>query len=194
MSEREIQQQNAGENAERHGEHAEPAHANGGNFTSKGPRPPVQSGFSNAGPSASDRAYGRGDNDLDLRDNGDLDAKDDAERRRDQRFDNDAILDEIAAGTTVIKSGDTGRAVTKLQVALLDIGYLKGRDVDGDFRDVTEKALKKYQGDNGVGPTGEFDAATLDALRTKFGTRKPYVALSKDGQAGVHRLQDYEKA
>lgn len=188
--ERELQQGNQVEGPETHGDYAEQPRANA-SFTSKGPLPPVQAGFSNAGPSASERAYDSG---IELRDTGDLDAKDDAERRRDQRFDNDADLDEIAAGTKVIKSGDTGRAVTKLQVALLDIGYLKGRDVDGDFRDKTEKALKKYQGDVGVGASGQFDAATLDALRTRFGTRKPYVALSKHGDEGVHRLQSYEKA
>lgn len=189
--ERELVQGNAAETDEAHAEHAEQPRANGGNFSSTGPKPPVQSGFASAGPSASERAYG---GDTDLRENGELDAKDDAERRRDQRFDNDSVLDEIAAGGKVLKSGDTGRAVTKLQVALLDLGYLKGKDVDGDFRDKTEAALKKYQGDVGVGPTGEFDAATLDALRTRFGTRKPYVALSKHSEVGLHRLHDYEKA
>jgi putative peptidoglycan binding protein len=133
------------------------------------------------------------DDELGLRDAPDLDAKSDAERRRDQRFDNDEVLEEIAAGTRVVKNGDKGRAVTKLQVALLDLGYLKGKSVDGDFRDETEKALRKYQAGAGVGATGEFDAATLAALRGRFGSRKPYVALAKHRAAGVHKLEDYEK-
>jgi hypothetical protein len=129
----------------------------------------------------------------DLRDDTALDPKEDAERRRDQRFDNDEVLEEIAAGTRVIKNGDTGRAVTKLQVALLDLGFLKGKGVDGDFRDLTEKALRKYQAGAGVGETGEFDAATLASLRAKFESRKPYVALAKHKAGGVHRLEPYEK-
>ncbi|HTM22992.1 MAG TPA: peptidoglycan-binding domain-containing protein, partial [Kofleriaceae bacterium] len=133
------------------------------------------------------------DDELDMRELYDLDPKADAERRRDQRFDNDEVLEEIAAGTRVIKSGDTGRAVTKLQVALLDLGYLKGKGVDGDFRGETEKALKKYQGAAGVGPTGQFDAATLASLRARFGGRKPYVDLAKHRAGGVHKLEDYEK-
>src|SRR6185503_5711940 len=43
-------------------------------------------------------------------------------------------------------------------------------------------------------PSGQFDAATLDKLRTRFGTRKPYVALSGHNEKGVHQLHDYEKA
>jgi len=194
--EREPVQRTTADTGEAHGDRSEEAGASGG-FTSKGAIPPVQSGFGSAGQSASDRAFGaqrvNGDDDLDLRDVGDLDAKEDAERRRDQRFDNDAVLEEIAAGTRVIKHGDKGRAVTKLQVALLDLGYLTGKQVDGDFRDKTEAALKKYQGDTGIGQTGEFDAATLGGLRARFETRSPYVALSKQKNAGVHRLEDYEK-
>jgi peptidoglycan hydrolase-like protein with peptidoglycan-binding domain len=131
--------------------------------------------------------------DEELDDIGDLDPKEDAEKRRDQRFDDDPVLEEIAAGTRVVKHGDTGRAVTKLQVALMDLGYLRGSGVDGDFRDKTEKALRKYQRKAGIGDTGEFDAATLASLRGKFETRKPYTDLSKRKWAGVHELEDYEK-
>jgi peptidoglycan hydrolase-like protein with peptidoglycan-binding domain len=191
--EREGGQQQGTETSEAHGEGAEGARANGG-FTTKGAIPPVQGGFGKARPSASERAYGGGDNELDIHEKTDeLDAKDDAERRRDQRFDNDPVLEEIAAGTRVLKNGDTGRGVTKLQVALLDLGYLKGKDIDGDFRDGTEKALRKYQADAKVPQSGELDAATLDGLRTKFGTRKPYVALASHKSEGLHRLHDYEK-
>lgn len=195
---RETAQREAADTGEAHADSAEETRTSDGGFTSKGVIPPVQSGFGTTGPSPSDRAFGTHgaqghDDELDLREVGDLDAKDDAERRRDQRFDNDAVLEEIAAGTKVIKNGDKGRAVTKLQVALLDLGYLKGKGVDGDFREKTEKALKKYQGDAGVAQTGELDAATLSGLRAKFETRSPYVALSKKSSVGVHRLEDYEK-
>ncbi|HEY5927262.1 MAG TPA: peptidoglycan-binding domain-containing protein [Kofleriaceae bacterium] len=196
--ERETDQRHATADTEAHGDHADDARASG-DFTSKGAIPPVGSDFGSAGPSASDRAFGAHDHahgangHEHVRDVTDLDAKDDAERRRDQRFDNDAVLEEIAAGTRVIKNGDTGRAVTKLQVALMDLGYLKGSQVDGDFRAITEAALKKYQAAAGLGETGEFDAATLGGLRTKFESRKPYVALSQRSSVGVHKLEDYEK-
>ncbi|HUS26935.1 MAG TPA: peptidoglycan-binding domain-containing protein, partial [Kofleriaceae bacterium] len=175
MARREIAQRNeAADTGEAQADRGDTTRATDSGFTSKGAIPPVESGFASAKPSASERAFGAG-HDEDLWAKGDeLDAKDDAERRRDQRFDNDAVLEEIAAGTKVVKTGDKGRAVTKLQVALLDLGYLKGGQVDGDFGGETETALKKFQAAASVGPTGEFDAATLDGLRTRFGNRKPY--------------------
>ena len=197
--ERESLQQRGADNGEVHGHGGEEARATG-SFTSKGTIPPVESGAHSHGPSASERAFGHAHGgEEELFDREDLDAtdeaKEDAEARRDRRFENDPLLEEIAAGTRVIKNGDKGRAVTKLQVALLDLGYLKkGKYVDGDFQEITEKALKKYQAASGVSHTGEFDTATLDSLRAKFESRAPYVALAKESRKGVHALEDYEKA
>jgi peptidoglycan hydrolase-like protein with peptidoglycan-binding domain len=199
--ERENLQQRGADNGEVQGHGGEESRATG-SFTSTGAIPPVESGFRSHGPSASERAFGggHGHDEEEAFDRDDLDAttddaKKEAEERRDRRFENDPILEEIGAGTRVIKNGDKGRGVTKLQVALLDLGYLKkGKYVDGDFQEVTEKALKKYQAASGVSQTGEFDTATLDSLRAKFESRAPYIALSKESRKGVHALEDYEKA
>jgi peptidoglycan hydrolase-like protein with peptidoglycan-binding domain len=93
------------------------------------------------------------------------------------RFDDDATMAEIDAGTRVLKWGDRGLAVTKMQQALHDMGYiLKQFGVDGIFKNETKKGLIKFQEDHGLSPaSGEFDKATSDEFRKIFGTRQPYI-------------------
>ena len=111
------------------------------------------------------------------------------------RFENDAAVEDVTTGSTVYKSGDKGRAVTKLQAALVDLGYLKPSGVDGDFGPKTEAAVRKFQADVPVAETGEFDQATMVALHAKFDTRAPYVAnaVRADRNKGRRSLEDYEK-
>jgi peptidoglycan hydrolase-like protein with peptidoglycan-binding domain len=54
--------------------------------------------------------------------------------------------------------GGRGLTVTKLQQALIDLGYLLPKfGVDGKFEGETKAALLKFQGDAKVPPTGELD-------------------------------------
>jgi hypothetical protein len=92
------------------------------------------------------------------------------------RFEGDTRLDKIQAGKTALCAGMHGLQVTKLQQALVDAGYkLPKHGVDGKFGPETEAALKAFQGDAKVKPTGVLDKATLNALNTKYDTRQPYV-------------------
>ena len=55
---------------------------------------------------------------------------------------------------TELKSGDRGEAVTALQSALAELGYMEEKEVDGKFGSVTESALKTFQKRNGFTQNG----------------------------------------
>ena len=55
---------------------------------------------------------------------------------------------------TELKNGSEGAAVTALQSALAELGYLEEEDVDGKFGSKTEDALKVFQKRNGLTQNG----------------------------------------
>lgn len=55
---------------------------------------------------------------------------------------------------TELKNGSEGAAVTALQSALAELGYLEEEDVDGKFGSKTENALKLFQKRNGLTQDG----------------------------------------
>ena len=115
------------------------------------------------------------------------------------RFGGDPELEKIASGALTLKQGSRGLTVTKMQQALIDLGYtLPKFGVDGVFWKETEKALIKYQGDVGVPPSGELDKATLAKLQAKFDTRQPYLDNAtfdpKNPNKGTRNLSAADKA
>ena len=54
-------------------------------------------------------------------------------------------------------------ALRQAQLRLIDKGFLKGK-ADGAYGPQTEAALREYQTQSGLEPTGHLDQATLDAL------------------------------
>lgn len=64
-----------------------------------------------------------------------------------------------AAKYTELKNGDKGEAVTALQSALAELGYLDEKEVDGKFGAKTESALKLFQKRNGFAQNGVASAA-----------------------------------
>lgn len=79
----------------------------------------------------------------------------------------------------LLKKGDTGPAVTQLQIALAKQGLYIYR-VDGDFGQKTEDALKAYQFKLGVKPDGilgEWVAGKL-GLVPVLATGKPVIVLT----------------
>ena len=65
--------------------------------------------------------------------------------------------EEDAGGYQVLQKGDSGSAVTALQEALIELGYLKGT-ADGKFGAGTEKAVIAFQQKNDYPATGIMDA------------------------------------
>ncbi|WP_293099530.1 peptidoglycan-binding protein, partial [Moorena sp. SIO3I6] len=64
---------------------------------------------------------------------------------------------------TPLKRGSSGTRVNSLQNRLIYLGYYKGLK-DGVFGPATEAALKRYQRDKGLFPTGIADAKTFSSL------------------------------
>ena len=69
----------------------------------------------------------------------------------------------LRARPPVLRRGDTGDAVLRLQQALDRAGYTAS--VDGDFGPGTEEALTRFQRDHDLGPDGVLGPATRAALR-----------------------------
>ena len=65
--------------------------------------------------------------------------------------------EEDAGGYRILQKGDKGSAVTALQEALNELGFLKGK-ADGTFGDATEKAVIAFQQKNDYPDTGIMDA------------------------------------
>jgi peptidoglycan hydrolase-like protein with peptidoglycan-binding domain len=112
------------------------------------------------------------------------------------RFEGDKELAKILAGGKTLKLGDTGVQVTKLQQALVDMGYPTA--VNGTFDAATQTAVKKFQKDVPVTETGQLDKDTLAALHKKYDTRKPYLDNAKFNPAapnqGIRALSADDKA
>jgi hypothetical protein len=65
---------------------------------------------------------------------------------------------------TVLKKGSKGEAVLTLQNRLAKLGFLKPKDIDGDFGDITEKAVIAFQTHYGINVDGEVGDETKKKL------------------------------
>jgi len=100
------------------------------------------------------------------------------------RFGNDVVLDNVSKGGAEVKQGDRGVDVTKVQQALIDLGYLlPSFGVDGKFEGETKAAVIKFHKDQTLAQTGKLDKDTLDRLSTIYDTRKPYIDAAKHDPA-----------
>ncbi len=82
----------------------------------------------------------------------------DLSRRKPIVIDDNTVLNPL-------KKGDKGDEVLAMQTALAEMGYLTVNP-DGDFGKKTVDAIKKYQTDMGLNPTGAADEATLRLILT----------------------------
>ncbi|GIW72206.1 MAG: hypothetical protein KatS3mg102_1748 [Planctomycetota bacterium] len=82
----------------------------------------------------------------------------------------DPAIAGIAAGEGVpLGRGARGESVRTLQRALLELGYeLPRYGADGGFGAETEAALRAFQRDAGLQPTGRLDQATVRALDARL--------------------------
>ncbi|GAA4707392.1 eCIS core domain-containing protein [Nocardioides conyzicola] len=101
------------------------------------------------------------------------------------RFKGDYLLEQVMAGTAVLKAGDTGLYVTKIQQALEDLNFLIGTEVTGTFGPETTAGLKAYQNGKRLPKTGELDAATFATLDTAFTTHDVEARHAKGSKAPV---------
>lgn len=79
-----------------------------------------------------------------------------------------------------LKKGAIGERVSLLQQRLYISGELLGVSHQGEFDDDLEKAVIKYQQNNGLADTGVVDKDTLKSLNIPVGTRIRQIELNMD--------------
>jgi len=94
-----------------------------------------------------------------------------------------------------LKKGDTGVAVKQMQQRLMQLGYMSG-PADGEFGDVTERAVRAFQNRHGLTADGKAGTYTLNKLysdsakyavatATPKPTNTPVPAALKKGDQGA---------
>ncbi len=92
---------------------------------------------------------------------------------------------------SVLKKGVNGDAVRDLQRKLRSLGFYKG-DIDGDFGENTENAVKRFQAQNGLTADGIAGTKTLQALANAKATAQPtYSPTPKPTSAPVYNDKTY---
>lgn len=91
-----------------------------------------------------------------------------------------SVLTASAMADTVLKKGDTGKEVARMQERLIQLGYLEGTG-SGTFDDETETALISFQKRNGLLATGMADRITWNVLFSNS-ARENYVATKSTYQ------------
>ncbi len=74
---------------------------------------------------------------------------------------------------TVLKKGDTGADVLKMQERLIELGYMTG-EATGTFDDETEASLIAFQRSNNLLASGMADSRTWDALFSENARKNNY--------------------
>ncbi len=85
------------------------------------------------------------------------------------RFADDPVLQAVFIGQRLLRKGDKGQAVQKIQQALMDLGYpLPNFGADGDFGNETTSAVINYQRANGLSADGIVGKITMGRLDADF--------------------------
>ena len=77
----------------------------------------------------------------------------------------------MANSTPVLRKGSKGEAVSRLQQGLYQLGYDPGT-VDGIFGPNTERAVREFQTNNGLGADGVVGPRTWTALEEAFTSQR----------------------
>jgi hypothetical protein len=75
------------------------------------------------------------------------------------------------ADDDTIGENDNLRGVFRIQRWLSRLGYLGEDAVDGEYGPMTRDAVRHFQRDAGLRPTGEADAATIERLQKQASSR-----------------------
>src|SRR5690606_10739543 len=82
------------------------------------------------------------------------------------------------------KRGDRGLQITRLEIALQEVGLYHGR-LDDDFGALLEAAVREYQTRNGLPATGEADPLTASLI---IAEPSPKAAVLRDKAADYRSL------
>lgn len=78
-----------------------------------------------------------------------------------------SMLGATSPALALLKDGETGSEVAKLQYRLQELGYLKA-DTSGYYGDLTKEAVMHFQENNGLKPDGIVGPKTEAALEQKY--------------------------
>lgn len=93
---------------------------------------------------------------------------------RSQRFAGDEVLEACYDNERVLRRGDRGSAVEKIQDALIFLGFPVPRvGTSGIFGDETELAVRSYQEARGLKVDGVIGSETIESLDSEFATEAP---------------------
>ena len=81
----------------------------------------------------------------------------------------------VAAANYVLKPGDSGEAVEKVQKRLKALGYFSG-EVGGNYQALTKAAVEAFQATAGLTVDGECGVNTLEALFSDSAPKMPKTA------------------
>lgn len=74
-------------------------------------------------------------------------------------------IEEVMRDENIIALGDQNKAVTAIQEALVELGYLSSGKVSGELDAATETAIQRFQQTNpGLSAIGMVDFPTMQAL------------------------------
>lgn len=104
------------------------------------------------------------------------------------RLANDGEFDAVFSGSEMLRTGDGGSAVRKLQRALLDDGYSLPRfGADGDFGSETETAVKGFQRDAGLEDDGLVGEDTIRSLDERISGSSSGTTTPGDGAPSLSK-------
>ncbi len=92
----------------------------------------------------------------------------DAQLIRSKRLKLDYVLEAVMEGRKVVRAGEEGLYVRKIQRSLVDLGHLAVAAVSGQFDGATQVAVRAFQAAAGIAQTGIVDAATMIRLDRGF--------------------------
>jgi hypothetical protein len=98
------------------------------------------------------------------------------------RFAGDPALEACYDNKRLLRVGDSGPAVVKIQQALIDAGFPLPRfGADGDFGAETKAAVQNYQRAHGLAVDGIIGPTTMGSLDAQFASTPPAPSSNKDG-------------
>ena len=83
----------------------------------------------------------------------------------------------VAEEPRVLTVGDKGDDVLEVKQRLKELRYITDANLTRKYTDKTEKAVRTFQGMNGLPETGTVDQATREVLFSESAVKKPYPTL-----------------
>lgn len=113
----------------------------------------------------------------------------DGHHLKSSRFAGDEVLESCYDNERVLRKGDSGPAVEKVQRALIFLGFPVPRvGANGVFGDETELAVRSYQEARGLNLDGAVGSETIGSLDEEFYTGPPEPSVSRAPEPQVSKV------